>query len=129
MTELSAKLTAWQWLNAFAPAVPKSDLKKRVIGDCNFLWHIFSWELVPCLKEDEARKAFDALEYDRAIMFHFGYSHSGRFDIKDHSFTGKVSAADLDEYPDVYIVAPDLLWTYVHTHESSCGPYFCRRQP
>ena len=27
---------------------------------------------------------------------------------------------------DVYLVDKDFTWTYVHTHEEACGPYFCR---
>lgn len=25
---------------------------------------------------------------------------------------------------DVYVVDTDFTWTYVHTHEEFCGPYF-----
>ena len=28
---------------------------------------------------------------------------------------------------DVYLVDKDFTWTYVHTHEEACGPYFCKR--
>ena len=36
-----------------------------------------------------------------------------------------------DDYPsfngsDWYLVDKDFSWTYVHTHEEMCGPYFCR---
>ena len=27
---------------------------------------------------------------------------------------------------DWYLVDKDFTWTYAHTHESECGPYFCR---
>lgn len=128
MKPLSARTVADQWLQAFAASVSEDNLSKYVARDRNFLWHIFSWELVPCLKEDAARKAFDALEYDRAIRFHFGYYRNGTFSITDISFTGKLCSADLDDSEDIYITAPDFSWTYVHTHESYCGPYFCRRE-
>lgn len=128
MTELSTKLIAWQWLNAFAPTISKSELKKHVIGDGNFLWHIFSWEFVSCVKQDDARHAFDSLEYDRAILFRSGYSFGGLVETSDLSFVDKLRSTDLDRDRDVYIVAPDFSWTYVHTHERSCGPYFCRRK-
>ena len=26
---------------------------------------------------------------------------------------------------DWYLVDKDFTWTYVHTHEADCGPYFC----
>ena len=36
---------------------------------------------------------------------------------------------DIEELPadvDWYLVDKDFTWTYVHTHEEDCGPYFCR---
>ncbi|WP_429351212.1 DUF4275 family protein [Paenibacillus sp. 4624] len=32
--------------------------------------------------------------------------------------------ADFDEQQDIYIFDKAFTWTYVHTHESMCGPYF-----
>ena len=29
---------------------------------------------------------------------------------------------------DVYLVDKDFTWTYVHTHEEACGPYFCKKR-
>ena len=29
---------------------------------------------------------------------------------------------------DWYLVDKDFTWTYAHTHEEDCGPYFCRAQ-
>lgn len=39
----------------------------------------------------------------------------------------KITAEEIDKDTgsDVYIVAKDFTWTYVRTHESACGPYFC----
>lgn len=31
-----------EWLLHFAKNIPKSFLKKRVVGEGNFLWHIFT---------------------------------------------------------------------------------------
>ena len=30
---------------------------------------------------------------------------------------------------DWYLVDKDFTWTYVHTHEADCGPYFCQAAP
>ena len=120
------------WLYAFAREVDKDFLKAHVTSACNFLWHIFSFEKVECLKEDAARAAFDSLVYEKAIRFHDGYGRQ----ISDVTETGKITAASLDKENrkwgarDVYIVAEDFSWTYVKTHENGwCGPYFCRRKP
>ena len=80
---------------------------------------------VPCLKGEEAKKAFDDLEYEEAIRFYDGYASH----IDKVSVIGKVSAkaVDKDRGSDVYIVAKDFSWTYVRTYEDGrCGPYFAR---
>ncbi len=116
------------WLAAFAVGVPQEVLQQRVLAEGNFLWHIFSWTLVPCLCGDAAREAFDDLEYESALMFGSGFAYNGT-QIEELHLTGKISAAELDEYDDVYVVDRAYGWTYVHTHEERCGPYFCRKEP
>ena len=112
-----------RWLSAFAEGVDKKMIKEHVTSECNFLWHIFTWCEVPCLEGDEARAAFDALEYSEAIKAYGGYSKK----VKSTAIVGKLSAEDVDNDPgrDVYIVGKDYSWTYVRTHEGFCGPYFC----
>lgn len=119
-----------KWLSAFGEGADKDIIEKHVTAPCNFLWHLFTWANIPCLEGDDAREAFDALQYDKAIRFCDGYSCS----INNVSVVGKVSAKELDEdeTADVYIVAEDFSWTYVRTHERDkyygCGPYFCSRE-
>ena len=75
----------------------------------------------PVLEGPAAKAAFDALDYDTAYIFRAGVTNAG--------ITAKVTAAQLDqeEGADVYVVARDFSWTYVHTHEDGwMGPYFCR---
>lgn len=35
-----------KWLNAFASDIPDSDIKKYVVSTGDYIWHIFSWELL-----------------------------------------------------------------------------------
>ncbi|MBQ2876861.1 MAG: DUF4275 family protein [Clostridia bacterium] len=117
-------MTINKWLSVFAKDVDKRLIKKHVTSEGNFLWHIFTYGNVPCLEGDEARKAFDALDYTEAIKFTDGYSNR----IKNKGIIGRLSAEEVDNAPegDVYIVARDMSWTYVRTHEEGlCGPYFC----
>lgn len=37
-----------------------------------------------------------------------------------------VKAEDFNSEDDIYIVDKSISWTYVHTHEERCGPYFCK---
>ncbi len=113
-----------KWLKVFAKGVDEECLKKHVYEYGNYLWHIFSWELAPCLKGEEARKAFDEQEYEKAIMFCSGYADNGAI-IKDLKETAKISSKEIEKIDDAYVTAEDFGWTYVHTHEEYCGPYFC----
>ena len=79
----------------------------------------------PVLEGKEARAAFDALDYDTAYIFRWGFQEG----VTGAGVTARVTAAQLDqdEGTDVYVVGRDFSWTYVHTHEDGwMGPYFCR---
>ena len=117
-----------KWLDAFAAAVPEDMLRDHVLKSCNLLWHTFTWGEADCLEGEEAKQAFDALDYTEAICFENGYSSYDFPRIKNVRTVGKMTSADLEEYSDIYITAPDFSWTYVHTHEDPfCGPYFCKK--
>ena len=125
-----------KWLQAFAADVPKEIIKNHVTASCNFLWHIFGWGKPSFLQGDEARKALDSLSpKQKCILFHNGFSVSGKNKIEDISLCAKLSSLQMDELQkkqvfskeDIYLVEQDFQWTYVITHESDCGPYFCYR--
>ena len=116
------------WLDAFAAGVPEEMLRDHVLKSCNHLWHTFTWGERECLEGEEAKRAFDALDYTEAICFENGYSSYDFPRIDNVRTVGKMTAAELDAYSDIYLTAPDFSWTYVHTHEDPfCGPYFCRK--
>ncbi|MBR3971554.1 MAG: DUF4275 family protein [Ruminococcus sp.] len=112
-----------KWLEVFGKDVDENLIRTRVIAKGNYLWHIFTWGNVICLEGDDARQAFNDLQYTEAIKFCDGYSNH----IKGVCEVEKTTANDVDEdsNSDVYIVAKDFSWTYVRTHESACGPYLC----
>ena len=112
-----------KWISVFGEGIDKKLIEQRVTSEGNHLWHIFTWGNAPCLEGDEAKAAFDALEYTEAIRFCGGFSNR----IKGVCTVGKLSADDVNNDPasDVYIVASDFSWTYVRTHEDGFfGPYF-----
>lgn len=116
------------WLDAFADGVPEDVLRDHVLKSCNHLWHTFTWGERECLEGEEAKRAFDALDYTEAICFENGYSSYDFPRIDNVRTVGKMTAAELDSYSDIYLTAPDFSWTYVHTHEDPfCGPYFCKK--
>ena len=125
-TEMSDEALMEKWLSTFGKGVDKNMMEEHVTSYGNLLWHLFTWGEVPCLQGDDARKAFDELQYEEAIRFYDGYAGY----IEKASVIEKITAkaVDKDRASDVYIVAKDFSWTYVRTHEEGwCGPYFCKR--
>lgn len=117
-------IVADRWLGAFAASVSEADLGKHVIAEGNYLWHIFSWKLVPCLEGDDARQALAAArEGVDVYLFCEGVWNGGKPYVKP---ADGLDAAALEELPDAYLVDKNFTWTYVHTHEAGCGPYFCK---
>ena len=124
--EMSEDELIKKWLKVFGENVDKKLIEDHVTSYGNLLWHLFTWGEVPCLQGEDARKAFDELQYEEAIRFYNGYAGH----IEKASVIGKITAkaVDKDRASDVYIVAKDFSWTYVRTHEEGiCGPYFCKR--
>ena len=125
-TKLSDEALMEKWLFTFGTGVDKKKMEEHVTSYGNHLWHLFTWGEVPCLKGEDAREAFDALQYEEAIRFYDGYAGH----IEKASVIEKITAkaVDKDKASDVYIVAKDFSWTYVRTHEEGWyGPYFCKR--
>lgn len=113
-----------QWLRHFAGCVSKEQLEKYVYDQ--FIWHIFSWDLVKSdrlLVGDPARQAFDLVSKSNCLccdMFGSGVSDAlpPQYD----------TAEKIDHGPaEFYVVAKDYSWTYIKTHENNlCRPYFWR---
>ena len=115
-----------QWMNHFASGISKEDIKKYVVSTGNYIWHVFSWKLLPeetYLVGDEARRAYDAADKKDAMYIDaFGDGVCKALDEKYEK------AASLEVLTEVYVAAKDFSWTYIKTHEEDfCGPYFCRK--
>jgi len=106
-----------RWDEVFAHNL--DDVSKETIYYSQYKWHMFSYEQQACLEGEAARAAFDAEEKtDLYVM----YQHSPYIHVYENA--SAVVAADFDEQQDIYIFDKVFTWTYVHTHESICGPYF-----
>ena len=112
-----------RWLNTFAADVSEEDLGKHVLVGGGYLWHIFSYNLVPCLEGDEARKALAELPDTECYRFYKEYPPQDQPRIKAIEMS---EVSSLPDDLDWYLVDKDFTWTYVHTHEEDCGPYFCK---
>jgi len=94
-----------------------------------FRWHLFSFELLPAIKEDESRKVFDEMKKDELYLF-FDYCDEAYLVKNAHLLTaGDIEAlrenSSLDR-SDMYFFASAGRWTYVKTHEDYLGPYFVK---
>lgn len=115
-----------RWILSFASDASKDILNEHVFKKGNFLWHVFSWGHAPCLEGDKARKAFDGEKCEMVYMFTDGYSKNGFPQIQNITVAKKGVSDLLETENDIYIVDLNFNWTYVHTHESYCGPYFAK---
>ena len=114
------KVVYERWLDSFAEGANEAELGKHVLAENNYLWHLFSYNLVPCLEGEEAKAA---LPEGPCWQFYCEYPPEGA------PLVRSVTAADIAALPadlDWYLVDKDFTWTYVHTHEADCGPYFCK---
>lgn len=115
-----------KWLCVFGKDVDENIIKEHVTSYGNHLWHLFTWGGVSCIAGDAARIAFDKLACTDVIRFLGGYSNH----IENSIIIKRPSANELDTSPesDIYIVSNNFSWTYIRTHEDSCGPYFCTKE-
>ena len=65
--EMSNEALMEKWLSTFGKGVDKNIMEEHVTSYGNLLWHLFTWGEVPCLKGEDARKAFDELQYEEGI--------------------------------------------------------------
>ena len=124
VNDMTKKEFYLKWLERFAVGIPVKDIKKYVVSTGNYLWHIFSWELIDkksVLVGDNARSAYNKIDKRGAIYIRWFE------DEKTHDITWDLNSAKaLDEMVEVYVVASDFSWTYMKTHEGMCGPYFMK---
>ena len=115
------------WLEHFSTDISEESMEKYVVSTGNYIWHVFSWKLLPeeaYLMGDEARRAYDLVDKKDAIyidVFDDGVSKTleQKYD----------KAVSLEALTEVYVAAKDFSWTYIKTHENDlCGPYFCRKR-
>jgi|GEM_PF-687426 len=111
-----------KWSRLFAATISKAD-KKRVHYE-QFKWHLFSFNLLEALQQDAARQAFNACPKSTVYLF---------FQCSDDAYlvenASLLEAADFEidsplSKSDIFIFDDKAKWTYSHTHEESCGPYF-----
>lgn len=113
-----------KWLEVFAFNIPEHDIEKRVKSAGNYIWHIFSWELLnenQYFKGNDAKEAYDKIDKKGAIYIEW-FEDKQTKNITEQLNTAK----DIDDFVEMYVVGKDFKWTYIKTHEGMCGPYFMK---
>lgn len=114
-----------KWLEVFAADIPNKAIEKYVKAIGNYIWHIFSWELLDksrYLTGEAAKKAYDKIDKSDAIFIDWFE------DEETHDITWELKTANtLDSFIEVYVVDKNFKWTYIKTHENMCGPYFMKQ--
>ena len=125
-SELSAaEINAYKrkWLDAFSPAdADKKEIKRLCLSDKRFsvfLWHLFSYKI--SASEENAEEAYNNTKKTECIIIsnldEIGFSLIN---------AERLTADTLNDFVDVTVSDKALSWTYCKTHESMCGPYFCK---
>jgi hypothetical protein len=111
-----------KWFSKIVPDNIKSKAKKVCFPNNkfnNYLWHIFSYDYLDCIKNEEAKNEYINTNKDKVlILLDF---HNLCFEIED------VNLIDFDfinSKQDIYITDINFNWCYINTHESCFGPYF-----
>lgn len=118
----SAPALKRQWTRLFAAGV--SPEQKKAIYFHQYRWHLFSYQVLPALQGDTADEAFLRARKDQVFVFYQhcddGWCLENADLIRPEDFVTEVPSP----WTDVYLFDPVNRWTYIHTHESDCGPYF-----
>ena len=104
-----------QWLRHFAKGVTEKQIEQYVKDQ--FIWHVFSWELIKpagLLVGNDARRAFDKIEKNDCICCDMFGSNGVTNKLSSEYDTAEKIDQKLTEF---YVVAQDYSWTYIKTHE------------
>lgn len=115
-----------EWLHSFAPDLT-SDQYERFIHK-QYIWHIFSWELIPkdkYMSGDEARKAYNYINKNEAVIFQLWFDEVPMPITEEFDEAEKIEESD-GTHVEMYVVSKDFKWTYIVTHECGFGPYFMK---
>lgn len=128
------------WLKRFTPKGQKKRANEVCIssnGMQNFLWHLFSHKIVLaqdgvdadisftkiCANSHESEQKSVALTSKAWVFLQVG-NIGWKIDDASRINPSNLRTNMKDFYADFYITASDFSWTYAHTHEEECGPYF-----
>ncbi len=111
-----------EWIRFYTPPEISPRQIRKLCLPSQFLWHLFSFELLPSKEKDEAEKAYSLIERGSCVLFDNINCLAYRLEKGD-----AVTSDVLKSFLDVTVTAEDFSWTYSKTHEEMCGPFFYKR--
>jgi hypothetical protein len=100
-----------QWGVAFAKNLSKNQKRQIYYGHC--LWHVFSYDVLPCKKSHKARNAFNMIEKDKCYIFYQDSEYALLLE-NARSLTSEDITNEIDGFiHDIYVVDKDFSWTYI----------------
>ena len=115
------------WLDAITDSISKlSEAKENTSGSGNYLWHVFSFEIVSAESGDDAFDAFEQNADGPAWLILRSDFVDSVHDLEDVGIVDKDQFNRIFDGEDLIITAKDFSWTFSRTHEESCdlGPYW-----
>ena len=117
-----------KWLKAFAKDLTKEQLTGRITSRGQYLWHAFSFEMIPCLEGDAANAEYNKVNKEGATEFSEVYPHWKTIPdplplAEMHMKAEQIEDKGLSEF---YVIGMYFSWCYIRTHEEGygLGPYF-----
>ncbi|MGX1194911.1 DUF4275 family protein [Metabacillus sp. SLBN-84] len=114
-----------QWEARFTGHLSAEE-KEEIYLD-SFLWHVCSYQKIVCLEKQEAIQAFQDQKKEKCTFF---YQFVDDACLINHAASLTMEDLPYDrlhmDFGDLYVMDWEQKWTFVMTHESSCGPYFIR---
>jgi hypothetical protein len=126
MNENQIKDYMENWFSKIVPTDKQSEAKNICFSsrDYNcYLWHAFSYEVVPFEKAGIASELYDTQNRRKCVLL-LNFEKIGFVLENTAAFTSEV----LSQYNDIIITDFNYAWSYVHTHEECCGPYYWKRE-
>ncbi|MBQ8228359.1 MAG: DUF4275 family protein [Clostridia bacterium] len=112
-----------EWISKFAPSdADIKKIKKHSRKYTHYLWHIFSFEILNCESEENAKIMFNQENKTACVIISNIDDIAYRLESAEN-----ITAELLEQFVDVTITASDFSWTYSKTHEEICGPYFYKK--
>ena len=116
-----------EWDKQFDGLVSMEMKKGAKHYNSQYRWHLFSFELLPAIQGKDARQLFNSTQKSELYMF-FNYAeecyHVKNANLLTAEDFERLHEFSLLNYADMYFYDSLKKWTYIKTHEDSCGPYF-----